>query len=132
MHTDLSLDGAGTFIGVAFKGAGFSVALDIDSFTNDAVSIVGAATSGPSAPSDQEFTGTGVKVTFGALTLSTYSRDEDGGLSSRTNTHLKVKWTIPVGAGVIYPEYTSATTGSLTGLPDVTHTLIRLVGNIGF
>ena len=130
--TDLSLDGGGTYIGVAFKGAGFGVALDIDSFTNDAVSLPGAATTGAAAPSDQEFSGTGVKVTFGALTFTTYSRDTEGGLSTQTDTHLKVKWTFPVGSGVIYPEFTSATTGSLTGLPDVTNTLIRLVGNISF
>lgn len=132
VHTDLSLDGGGTYIGVAFKGAGFGVALDIDSFTDDAVSIVGAATTGAAAPSDKEQTGTGIKVTFGALTLSTYSRDTEGGLSSKTDSQLKVKWVIPVGKGIIYPEYTSATTGDLTGLPDKTNTLIRLVGNVGF
>lgn len=129
-----SLTGSGYQVGVGWSGmGGINVGADLQGWT-DAVSKAQKA----AGFKDLSKSGLGLKVEaagfqLGYHTLTTAYKSAKQGSDDKTDTYMKLSYTLKVGAGAIIPEYTTRTQGlAKDGKSDVSDSLIRLVGNMPF
>jgi hypothetical protein len=127
--TDDAVGGTGYQLGVAWAGAGFGVAFDVQSFTT------GADTFGANME-DEAHTGMVFRADFAGFTLGYHTQawnnllGVDGLEASLTN--IVVRYAIKVGEGTIYPEYGTSTKKGNSDGDAWTTSLIRLIGNTTF
>lgn len=120
-----SAKGSGLQLGLKYAASGVSVALDVQSFTDKALT---------SADNDVKMTGTGLKVSAAGASLLFHTLKTDaGGSITPKNTEIKLYYTMKVGAGEIIPAVWSTTQGATSSTDqDKKNTAIALIGNVGF
>jgi len=125
--------GSGYQAGLSWAGPGVAVAFDLQGFTDAALKsqkdagIKDLTRSGMALKVDAS----GFQFAYHTLTwgLKAAKQADD----DKTDTYMKLSYTMKVGAGAIIPEYTSRTLGlAKEGKSDASDTLIRVVGNMSF
>jgi len=143
-----SQSGSGYDIGVSFSGVpGMVIAADVQNFvvTKDTTLCVSTPTN---ACKDWARDAIVVKFEFQGFQLGYFDQTTDDGKGIKNSkiedTFIKIHYMIPVGPGVVGPEYTQGTFGKRSlasftnaaavdgSYKDITNSVIRLVGRIIF